>query len=85
MRGKKAKNQIRNYLHNLETETLAAIQLGGVGEWMFTSDVIRFLETSGAYNTCYEPTVNSISRIVQEFNFPKHTIRNGGRYLQVMI
>jgi hypothetical protein len=71
MRGKKAKNAIRELLQNIETTTLSALQLGGHGEWMTTQDMMTLVEENNTYKSRYQLTPHRISKLVMEFRFPR--------------
>ena len=85
----KAKTLIRTILQDLETEALAALQLGGCGEWMFTSDVIDLIKKRvcfGKYGLGkYEMTETVTSKLIREFSFPRKILRLEGRYMMVII
>lgn len=74
------KKKLRLFLREIETENIAAIQLGGYGVWMFTYEVIEVLEKKAVCGRLDLGT-DRVARILQEFSFPRTTVKG---YIKVM-
>lgn len=66
----KVKNAVREMLHNIEVETLSAIQLGGRGEWISSKDVMQLIEDTGGFST-YHLDYKALVVILRETKFPR--------------
>ena len=77
MKCQNTKHMIRKILKDIETETLAALQLGGVGMWVTSKDVMQILEETKGISTYYLGH-KTLAVMLRETKFPKLKLHRRG-------
>jgi hypothetical protein len=90
-KSRKSKTLIRNFLKLNEIANIAAFQLGGHGEWLYTETIVELIEDNGICSKHYGVGVQSIKKLIMEFKFPRRfRHRSGdisvrGKYMETYI